>query len=78
MEKAELFKISRQNTEWFSKNYESLKEKYDNRWIMIHNKKVVKSTSTFDDIMKVLHAQKYDPSTVIVEYLQSKQIAMFF
>ena len=78
MEKAELFKISRGNAEWFRENYEDLKKKYDNRWILIHNEKVVESASTFDDILKILRAQKYDPNTVIVEYLQSKQIAMFF
>jgi len=45
---------------------------------LIHNKEVVESARTFDDIMKILRAQKYDPNTIIVEYLQSKQIAMFF
>jgi len=78
MEKAELFEISRENAEWFRDNYENLKKKYNNRWILIHNKEVVESARTFDDIMKILRAQKYDPNTIIVEYLQSKQIAMFF
>jgi len=76
MEKAELFKISRENAEWFSKNYESLKKKYDNQWIVIHNKKVVESTSTFNEIMNV--AKRYDPNSIIVEYMQRKTVAMFF
>lgn len=76
MEKAELFRISRGNAEWFRENYEDLKRKYDNRWIIIQNKKVVESASTFDDIMKVV--KKYDPNSVIVEYIQRKPIAMFF
>ncbi len=76
MEKEELFKISRENIKWFKENYEDLKRKYDNRWIMIKNKKVAKSASTFNEIMKT--AKKHDPSTIIVEYMQSKQVAMFF
>ena len=78
MEKAELFKISIGNAKWLRENYEDLKKKYDNRWILVHNKRVVETASTFDEIMKILRAQKYDPNTVTVEYLQSKQIAMFF
>lgn len=76
MEKEELFKILRENIKWFKENYEDLKRKYDNRWIMIHNKKVAKSASTFNEIVKI--AKKYDPNTIIVEYIQSKQVAMFF
>jgi len=76
MEKAELFKNSKENLEWFKENYEDLKKKYDERWIVIDNKTVVKSASTFDEILALV--RKHDPNKVIVEYIQSKQIAMFF
>jgi thymidylate kinase len=76
MEKAELFKNSKENLEWFKENYEDLKKKYDERWIVIDNKTVVKSASTFDEILAFV--RKHDPNKVIVEYMQSKQIAMFF
>jgi len=76
MEKAQLFKISIQNMQWFKENYEDILRKYDNKWILIHNKSVVQSASTFDKIVNV--AKKYDVNTVIVEYVQSKPVAMFF
>jgi thymidylate kinase len=76
MERAELFKNSKENLEWFKENYEDLKKKYDERWIVIDNKTVVKSASTFDEILALV--RKHDPNKVIVEYMQSKQIAMFF
>lgn len=76
MEKEELFKIRRENTEWLKENYESLTRKYNNRWIMIQNKKVAETACTFNEIMNA--AKKYDTNKVIVEYVQSKQIAMFF
>lgn len=78
MEKAKLFRISRGNAEWFSQNYENLKRKYDNRWIIIHNKKVAESASTFDDIMRAIRARRYDPNSILVEYMQRKTVAMFF
>ena len=76
MEKAELFKTSRRNVEWLKENYESLKRKYDNRWIVIQNNKVVESASTFDEIMKAI--RKHDPNKIFVEYIQSEPVAMFF
>ena len=76
MEKAQLFKISRENMEWFKENYEDILKKYDNQWILIHNKSVAKSAGTFAKIVNV--AKKYDPNTVLVEYMQSKPVAMFF
>lgn len=76
MEKEQLFKISRENDQWLSENYENLKKAYDKCWIVIRDRKVVNSASTFDEIMKV--ARKYDPNKIKVEYVQSEEIAMFF
>ena len=76
MEKTELFRISRGNAEWLKENYDALKRRYTNRWIMIQNKKVVETASTFDEIMKAI--KKYDPNSIMVEYVESDQIAMFF
>ncbi|MGD0160798.1 MAG: DUF5678 domain-containing protein [Candidatus Bathyarchaeia archaeon] len=76
MEIDEIFKLSRENAEWLKENYESLKKKYDNKWVIIQEKKVVHSSSMFDEVMKA--ARKYDPKTVIVEFMQTQQIAMFF
>ena len=76
MERAELFKISRRNIEWLKENYESLKREYDKLWIMIQDRKVVRSASTFDEVMKTV--RKHDPNKILVEYITSEPIAMFF
>jgi hypothetical protein len=72
----ELFKTSTENLEWLSQHYEDLKIRYDNQWIIIKDKKIVGSSGSFDQIMNT--AKKYSPSEIIVEYMQSEQIAMFF
>jgi hypothetical protein len=78
IEKDEVFKLSRENLEWFKENYDALKREYDQKWIVIQNGKVVRSSSVFDDIVKALRNGEYDPKSAIVEYMQSEQIAMFF
>lgn len=76
MERTELFRISRGNNEWLKENYGSLKRKYDKLWIVIRDRKVVKSASTFDEIMRTV--KKHDPNKILVEYITSEPIAMFF
>jgi hypothetical protein len=76
MERKELFAMSRKNAEWLKDNYETLKKKYDNQWIVIQDRKVVKSASSFDEILNTV--RKHNPSRILVEYIQSEPVAMFF
>ena len=76
MERKELFKFSRQNSEWLQENYDNLKRDYNNSWVVIQNKKVVKSASSFNEILKTI--KKTDSSKILVEYIQAEPIAMFF
>ncbi len=76
MEKGELLQASIDNLEWFRKNYETLKEEYDNQWIIVQKKGVVAKGSTFEQIKKCL--QKVDAKSALVEFIDSNNIAMFF
>ena len=73
---SDLFKSSRENLEWFKNNYDYLTKNYDKRWVIITQKKVVESSSNFDEVLSA--AKKYDPSSIIVEFIESEPIAMFF
>jgi hypothetical protein len=73
---SDLFKSSRENLEWFKNNYDYLKKNYDKRWVIITQKKVVENSSNFDEVL--IAAKKYDPSSIIVEFIESEPIAMFF
>lgn len=76
MENKELFELSRRNTEWLKENYEKLKRDYNKSWIVIQNRKVVNSASSFDEILKTI--KKHDANKILVEYIQSEPVAMFF
>lgn len=76
LEKKELFDIFSGNIEWFKQNFERIKEEYDSRWIIILNKQVVASASSFNEI--ILSAKKHDPNKILVDYVQRKPVAMFF
>lgn len=76
MEKSELFEVSRRNAEWLKENYDRLKREYDNRWVVIQDSRVIKSASTFDEIMKTV--RRHDLNRILVEYIQSEPVAMFF
>jgi hypothetical protein len=76
MERKELFKFSRQNAEWLQENYDNLKRDYNNSWVIIENRKVVKTASSFNEIMRAV--KKSDPNKILVEYIQTEPVAMFF
>jgi len=75
-EKDELFKLSREELEWFKSNYENLKKEYNNQWVVIKNKKIVGNGKTYEDIASTLKEQ--DKKTIMVEFIDSKRLAMFF
>ena len=72
----EMFDIARGNAEWLKENFDAIKKEYDNRWVIIEDKKIIKSASTFDEVMETV--RKHDPNKVLVEFIESKPIAMFF
>lgn len=75
-ENEELFKLSNENLEWFKANYKSLRKDFDNQWVVIQNKRVVAKGSTFEEITEIL--KQPDRKTALVEFIDSKQLAMFF
>jgi hypothetical protein len=75
-EKGDFLRLSRENLEWFTKNYGNLKRKYANQWVVIQRKEVVASSSTYDQIVVAL--KKEDRKSAIIEFIDSKQLAMFF
>jgi len=76
MKREDLFDISKENIQWLQENYEHLRKEYDKKWIIVHNKKVVESQETFKDILQV--ARRYDPNSILVEFLQTQEVAAFF
>jgi len=71
-----MFEVARGNAEWLKENYDTIKKEYDNRWVIIQDKKIIKSVSTFDEVIETV--RKHDPNKVLVEFIESKPIAMFF
>ena len=72
----EMFRVSNENLHWFSKNYTAIKKKYDKHWIIVKDKKIVGQGKSFEEINHI--ARKYKPSDILVEFVQTEQVAMFF
>jgi hypothetical protein len=70
-----ILRESMQNLEWFSEHCDELKQKYDNQWVIIENKQVVKSSNTYDEIRKNAVNHK---KSALLKFITSEQISMFF
>lgn len=76
IEKAELVRHSQENLEWFKDNYKVLRKDCNNQWIAIQNKKVIAKGARYEEILSAL--KEKDRKSAIVEFIDSKQLAMFF
>ena len=76
MKNEEKFRIAKENIEWFSENYDNLKKKFAEQWIILQDKNVIESATKYDEIMNT--SKKYDSNKIMIEYIQSKPIAMFY
>jgi len=76
IEKDELFKLSRENLEWFKENYKNIRKDCNNQWVVIQNKKIVAKGSMYENIATIL--KQPDKKAAIAEFIDSKELAMFF
>jgi len=76
MDKDALLRSSRENLEWFKENYKNIRKDCNNQWVVIQNKKIVATGSTYESISNIL--RESDKKATIVEFIDSKKLAMFF
>jgi ribosome biogenesis SPOUT family RNA methylase Rps3 len=68
--KSDLDKLERleDNFKWIYEEYDSLKEKWDNRYVAIKNKKVLDVDTDFEKLVKRLNIRNYEES-IAIEYI---------
>lgn len=71
-----LFVDSIKNLQFLNDNYDRLVKEYNNKWIIIHKQKVIKSEDTSEEALSF--ARRYDPNSILMKYMQAEEIAMFF
>jgi len=54
---------------WFESNLDSLKSKYNNKFIAFHNKEVIGADSNLDNLMKRLKENSIDTSNIFVKFV---------
>lgn len=68
--KSDLDKLERlaDNFEWVHKQYDNLKEKYDNQYVAIKDKKIVDTDTDHDRLVDRMNITNYDES-IAIEYI---------
>ena len=60
--------------QWFIKNQKALTEEYDQRFIAIHDKKVVASDENMDGLVKKIKDKRIDPAFTVVQFVSKERI----
>ena len=68
--KSDLDKLERlaDNFEWVHKQYDNLKEKYDNQYVAIKDRKIVDTDIDHDRLVNRMNITNYDES-IAIEYI---------
>ena len=54
---------------WFESNLESLKSRYNNKFIAFGNREVIDADSTLDNLIKRLDERSIDTSNVFIKFV---------
>jgi ketosteroid isomerase-like protein len=68
--KSDLDKLERlaENFEWIHKQHDHLKEKYDNQYVAIKDKRIVDKDTNLDRLVNRMNITNYDES-IAIEYI---------
>ena len=68
--KSDLDKLERlaENFEWIHKQHDQLKEKYDNQYVAIKDKRIVDKDTNLDRLVNRMNITNYDES-IAIEYI---------
>lgn len=69
--------LSTEDMEYLTANYDELARKYDKKWIIISDKKVVSAAESLKEVVNALKKIRH-PECAVVEYMTTEPIAMFF
>lgn len=77
METREIFRLSADNMEWLAENYDKLKTQFDGKWIAVSDAKVVESAESLQKLKEAI-AKRENRDSIVVEFITTEPIAMFF
>ena len=69
------FKSFEEDSEWFFKNYEKIKEKHKGEYVLIKEKKIVATAKSVEELVKKAEELKIDITSSVVRYIPKEDIA---
>jgi hypothetical protein len=77
LETREAFKVSMDNMQWFTENYEMLKKDFKDKWVAVSGHRVVESAKDLPTLARAI-AKCEGSEAFVVEFVRAEPVAMFF
>jgi len=71
----EILKRSGKDSEWFSKNYETLRSKFEGKILAIKNNDVVSEADTVEELLDKLEEKKENVGFLLIETIPPKNLS---
>ena len=68
-------KASRESR-WLERNFNSLQEKYENKFIAVENEEVIEESDDFQDLLNKLNKKGKNPALLIIRFIHQKGISI--
>jgi hypothetical protein len=68
--------IFSQDLRWLSSNLDNLRTKYENKYVLVHNKNVVLSNANYDILLSEAENKKIDVSKAVIERIMPKNVQL--
>jgi len=65
----EILTRTQRDSEWVSKNYEQLREKYESKAFAVKDGKVIEDAETVQDLLAELNKKGEDPAFLLIEVI---------
>lgn len=69
MAELKLLNRTEEDLKWFNNNYDSIVEKFDNKFVAIKNKKIIAAEDNMEKMIHKLKSSKIDPSVTWVGFV---------
>jgi nicotinic acid mononucleotide adenylyltransferase len=68
------FKSFEEDSEWFFRNYEKIKEKHKGEYVLIKEKRIAITAKSVEELIKKAEELKIDITTSVVRYVPKEDI----
>lgn len=72
----QMLQSTKQDLKWLNKNYSTVLNMYDNRFVAIKGQQPIASAATLDELLKDLRKRKINPVSALIKFISRESVIL--